>query len=106
MWRTTKGASCSCREQHTPFQVNSRAPGVKAAASLPNPGRDRAVTFFAVLGIVVERVLTDNGPCYRGRDFNDALGAVAHSYTRPYRPATNGKVCEHHRGAAPGGLTL
>ena len=29
----------------------------------------RAPAFFADLGIVIERVLTDNGPCYRGRDF-------------------------------------
>jgi transposase InsO family protein len=52
----------------------------------------RAATFFAAHGITIERVLTDNGPCYRGRMFNDAFGDVTHTYTRPYRPATNGKV--------------
>jgi hypothetical protein len=30
-------------------------------------------------------------PGYRSRDFAAALGAVIHSRTRPYRPATNGK---------------
>jgi transposase InsO family protein len=57
----------------------------------------RAVTFFAALGIVVERVLTDNGSCYRSRAFAAALGDVRHSRTRPYRPQTNGKVERFNR---------
>jgi hypothetical protein len=52
----------------------------------------RAAAYFASMGIVVERVLTDNGSCYRSRDFTTALGDLRHSRTRPYRPATNGKV--------------
>jgi transposase InsO family protein len=57
----------------------------------------RAATFFAVHGITVERVLTDNGSCYRSRHFAAALGDVVHSRTRPYRPATNGKVERFNR---------
>ena len=57
----------------------------------------RAAKHFAALGIVIERVLTDNGPCYRGRVFNAALGAVTHTYTRAYRPQTNGKVERFNR---------
>jgi transposase InsO family protein len=57
----------------------------------------RAAAFFAALGVVVERVLTDNGGCYRSRDFAAALGAVRHSRTRPYRPQTNGKVERFNR---------
>jgi transposase InsO family protein len=57
----------------------------------------RAANFFASLGIVVERVLTDNGPCYRSRVFNRGLGAVRHSYTRRFRPQTNGKVERFNR---------
>jgi len=57
----------------------------------------RAEAFFAGLGIRIERVLTDNGPCYRGRAFNDALGDVDHSFIRPYRPQTNGKVERFNR---------
>jgi transposase InsO family protein len=57
----------------------------------------RAAAFFASLGIVIERVLSDNGGCYRSRQFADALGDVRHSRTRPYRPQTNGKVERFNR---------
>ncbi|MFI5857338.1 IS481 family transposase [Streptomyces parvulus] len=54
----------------------------------------RAHTYFTSAGITVERVLTDNGACYRSHDWRDALAAagIAHKRTRPYRPQTNGKV--------------
>lgn len=47
-----------------------------------------------VIGITVERVLTDNGSCYRSRLFGQTLSAagIVHKRTRPYRPQTNGKV--------------
>ncbi|MGW1137329.1 IS481 family transposase, partial [Streptomyces zhihengii] len=59
----------------------------------------RAHAFFAEYGITVERVLTDNGSCYRSRDWRDALAAagIAHKRTRPYRPQTNGKVERFNR---------
>ena len=57
----------------------------------------RAHAFFAGLGVVVERVLTDNGPCYRSRSFNSAVGGISHTYTRRYRPQTNGKVERFNR---------
>lgn len=57
----------------------------------------RAVAFFASYGIAVERVLSDNGSCYRSRQFNAALAGATHSFTRPYRPATNGKVERYNR---------
>lgn len=55
---------------------------------------DRAVAWFADHGVTVERVMTDNGSCYRSRTFRDALAGrgVVHKRTRPYRPQTNGKV--------------
>ena len=54
----------------------------------------RAIGFYAEHGISVERVLTDNGSCYRSREFARTLAeaGVAHRRTRPYRPQTNGKV--------------
>jgi transposase InsO family protein len=57
----------------------------------------RAEAFFDEYGVTVERVLTDNGPAYRSGEFNRALGTVSHTYTRPYRPATNGKVERFNR---------
>ena len=54
----------------------------------------RALGWFAEHGITVERVLTDNGSCYRSRTFRQTLAAegVTHKRTRAHRPQTNGKV--------------
>ena len=54
----------------------------------------RAQAFYAAHGIRVERVLTDNGSCYRSRQWREQLTAagVVPKRTRPYRPQTNGKV--------------
>ena len=59
----------------------------------------RAQAFFAAHGIVTERVLTDNGSCYRSRHFAAALAenTIIHTFTQPYRPATNGKVERFNR---------
>jgi transposase InsO family protein len=59
----------------------------------------RAQAFFAGHNITVRRVLTDNGPGYRSRAFAAALAEhqVGHSWTRPYRPQTNGKVERFNR---------
>ena len=53
-----------------------------------------AVAHYAALGVRIQRVLTDNGSAYRSRLFDQtcqALG-IKHSFTRPYRPQTNGKA--------------
>jgi transposase InsO family protein len=54
----------------------------------------RALAFYAGLGITVGRVLTDNGNGYRCGVFRQVLTAVGvtHKRTRPYRPQSNGKV--------------
>jgi transposase InsO family protein len=57
------------------------------------------------MGIVVEQVLTDNGSCYRSRHFATALGDIRHSRTRPYRPATNGKLERFNRTLLASGPT-
>jgi transposase InsO family protein len=54
----------------------------------------RAWRFYAAHGITVERILTDNGGCYRSHELAaacDELG-IGHRFTRPYRPQTNGKA--------------
>jgi transposase InsO family protein len=54
----------------------------------------RAVAFLRGFGIRVERVMTDNGSCYRAVIHALACKALAvkHVRTRPYRPRTNGKA--------------
>ena len=63
--------------------------GVTAAAFL-----ERAVAWFRRHGIRAQRVLTDNGSCYRSHLFQ--LACQRHGIrtlrTRPYRPQTNGKA--------------
>jgi transposase InsO family protein len=59
----------------------------------------RAAAWFAARGITIERVLTDNGSCYRSSDWANACAelGITHKRTRPYRPQTNGKVERFHR---------
>lgn len=53
-----------------------------------------AVASYASLGIKVERVMTDNGSCYKACDFRDACRQLGlrHIRTKPYTPKTNGKA--------------
>jgi transposase InsO family protein len=54
----------------------------------------RAVKHYASYGIMVERLITDNGGAYRSTVHAIAcrtLG-IRHLRTRPYRPQTNGKA--------------
>jgi len=54
----------------------------------------RAVAFYAAHGITVERVMSDNGACYRSIAHAVVCRALGlrHRRTRPYRPRTNGKA--------------
>ena len=65
---------------------------------------ERAVAWFAEHGVTVERVLSDNGSCYRSHAWRDACTAlgITHKRTRPYRPQTNGKIERFHRTLADG----
>jgi transposase InsO family protein len=55
----------------------------------------RAVEFFAGYGVTVERVMSDNGACYRSALLAAVCRALGlrHLRTQPYRPRTNGKAC-------------
>jgi transposase InsO family protein len=54
----------------------------------------RAVAFYAAHGITVQRVMSDNGACYRSIAHAVVCRALGlrHLRTRPYRPRTNGKA--------------
>jgi transposase InsO family protein len=54
----------------------------------------RTIRWFARRGVVVQRVLTDNGSAYISRRFRHCAGraGVRLTRSRPYRPQTNGKA--------------
>jgi transposase InsO family protein len=71
------------------------------AQVLPNERKQSAIRFlkaalahYASLGISVERVMTDNGSCYKSFAFRRACKRLGlkHIRTRPYTPKTNGKA--------------
>jgi transposase InsO family protein len=53
-----------------------------------------AITYYASLGVKVERVMTDNGSCYKSFAFRRACKRLGlkHIRTKPYTPKTNGKA--------------
>ena len=55
---------------------------------------EAALAYYASLGITVQRVMTDNGSCYRSKTFRKACAdrGLKHVRTRPYTPKTNGKA--------------
>ena len=63
--------------------ANSAVPFLKAA-----------VAYYRRLGVKVQRVMTDNGSCYRSSAFGDACKKLRlrHIRTKPYTPKTNGKA--------------
>ena len=92
--RTSAGTACL----HAAVDDRSRA---AYAELLPDERKEtcvalmgRCLGFFEGMGVAAERVMTDNGPAYHSRPFNEFLssGGVRHKYTRPYSPWQNGKV--------------
>jgi transposase InsO family protein len=53
-----------------------------------------ALTYYNSLGISVQRVMTDNGSCYRSHAFRQLCQqhGLRHIRTKPYTPKTNGKA--------------
>jgi hypothetical protein len=58
----------------------------------PRPGA--AVAYCRNLNLRIERVMTDNGSCYRSKTFQAACKRLGlrQIFTRPYTPKTNGKA--------------
>jgi transposase InsO family protein len=74
---------------------------VAFAQVMPNERKQSAIRFlkaalayYAGLGIKVERVMTDNGSCYKSFAFRRACNRLGlkHIRTKPYTPKTNGKA--------------
>ena len=59
----------------------------------------QAVVWFRAHGVTCERVLTDNGSCYKSGLWHRACAATGTTVkkTRPRRPQTNGKIERFHR---------
>ncbi len=59
----------------------------------------RAATWYVSIGITPQRVITDNGGCYKSGLWHRACAATGTQVkkTRPRRPQTNGKVERFHR---------
>jgi transposase InsO family protein len=79
-------------DDHSRYAVAQLRPtqtGPDAAAFL-----EHALARFAERGIQVERIMTDNGGCYIGRELRRVVHehGLRHLRTRPYTPRTNGKA--------------
>jgi transposase InsO family protein len=71
------------------------------AQVMPNERKQSAISFlkaalvyYASLGVTIERVMTDNGSCYKSFAFRRACKRLGlkHIRTKPYTPKTNGKA--------------
>jgi transposase InsO family protein len=101
-WKETKaarkGPGVGSDYMHIAIDDHSRFAYVEALADEKGPTAagflTRAVMAFAQVGMAVERVLTDNGGCYRSLAFIDAATSIGiqRRRTRPFRPQTNGKA--------------
>lgn len=80
-----------CVDDHSRLAYVEVLPDEKSVSSIAF--LERAVSWFAQLGVRAERVMTDNGSCYK-RQFDEACARLGlrHLRTRPYRPRTNGKA--------------
>lgn len=104
-WRNPQLGTCYL---HTVIDDHSRVAYVEAhddqtketaAEVLRN-----AVAWFADRGVIVKRVISDNGSCYKSNLWKQTcldLDITAKK-TRPYRPQTNGKIERFHRTLAEG----
>jgi transposase InsO family protein len=83
---------------HVAIDDNSR---IAFSQIMPDEKQDSAIAFlkaarayYRSLGIRIERVMTDNGSCYKARNFAKACRrrGIKHVRTKPYTPRTNGKA--------------
>jgi transposase InsO family protein len=81
-----------CVDDHSRLAYVEVLAGEDAGSAIGFPRR--ALAWFRERGVVVERVMTDNGPAYRSHAHAAACRELGlrHLRTRPYRPRTNGKA--------------
>jgi transposase InsO family protein len=81
-----------CIDDHSRIAFADIMPDQKKGAAIAF--LKAAVAYYASLGVKVERVMTDNGSCYRSLAFRRACQRLGlkHIRTRPWTPKTNGKV--------------
>jgi len=70
-------------------QIHPDEKAVSAVAHLK-----AAVSWYASMGVTVQRVMTDNGSCYKSHAFKAVCAELGlrHIRTKPYTPKTNGKA--------------
>lgn len=83
---------------HVAIDDNSR---IAFSKIMPDEKQESAIAFlkaarayYRSLGIKIERVMTDNGSCFKARNFATACrrSGIKHIRTKPYTPRTNGKA--------------
>jgi transposase InsO family protein len=83
---------------HVAIDDNSR---IAFSRIMPDERQNSAIAFlkearayYRSLGLKIERVMTDNGSCYKARNFAKACRrrGIKHIRTKPYTPRTNGKA--------------
>jgi transposase InsO family protein len=81
-----------CIDDHSRVAFSQILPDEKAGSAVSF--LKAAVNYYKSLGVIVTRVMTDNGSCYKAFDFRDACQELGlkHKRTKPYTPKTNGKA--------------
>ena len=104
-WRNALTGTCYL---HTVIDDHSRVAYVEAhddeTSQTATVVLRNAVAWFADRGVTVQRILSDNGNCYRSTLWLQTCAdlGIAVKKTRPYRPQTNGKIERFHRTLAEG----
>lgn len=79
-------------DDHSRLSFSRIHPNEKATSAVAH--LKAAVAWYEKLGVTVERVMTDNGACYKSTAFAKACKKlkIKHIRTKPYTPKTNGKA--------------
>lgn len=79
-------------DDHSRLSFSQIHPNEKAVSAVRH--LKATVAWYRKLGVTVERVMTDNGSCYKSHAFAKACRdlKIKHIRTKPYTPKTNGKA--------------